>query len=286
MSILIADSGSTKTRWALSCPYPVVVTTAGLNPRLTPESDFHDAVRQMMDSFPQSSQIQEVWFYGAGCGTTEMQSCVTSWLQRAFPAIPIHVVGDLLGACRASCGNSPGLVGILGTGSNLCHYDGTEILKQCPSTGYLLGDEGSGNHIGRLLLKDYLEGTMPDEVSRAFHQMYPLTTDQFLNHIYRENYPNRFLASLTPFAASMRHHPYVANLLLGAFDSFMALSSRHHLPQGLPLHLVGGITATFHEELFQSAHKHNLQLLRLLPDPLLPLLRFHSSTEKTLPEMK
>ena len=274
--ILIADSGGTKSRWTLADGDGTVVTTAGLNPLLTPEADFHAAVRQMLDQLPDAAGTGEVWFYGAGCGTEDVQARVTAWLRQAMPAAAIHVAGDLLGACRASCGHTAGLVGILGTGSNLCHYDGTAIDRQCPSTGYLLGDEGSGNHIGRRLLKDYLEGTMPEALHAAFAASYPMTYGEFLECLYRRPYPNRFLASFVPFAAAHRDDPYVAALVADCFDAFMAQVRRHHLPDTEPLHLVGGLTAAFPAELRAAATRAALSLSSLTPDPLEGMRRYHS----------
>lgn len=277
MKSLIVDSGSTKTRWRLTDGEGTVVTTVGLNPLLTPEADFRAAVRQMLGELPEAADSMDVWFYGAGCGTEEMTSRVASWLGKELPNATVHVAGDLLGACRAACGHAAGLVGILGTGSNLCHYDGETIDRQCFSTGYLLGDEGSGNHIGRRLLKDYLEGSMPDEVTAWFHEENAMTHEEFLHHLYQRSYPNRFLASLAPFASRHRETPYVAQVLNECFNAFMLQVERHHLPKEEPLHLVGGLAASFAKEMGKAAELNGLHLVSLTPDPLERLVRFHSN---------
>lgn len=274
--ILIADSGSTKTRWVTDSADSMIVSTQGLNPRLTPEADFHGAVEAMLQQMPAAATVEEVHFYGAGCGTADMLERIRHWMQPHFSYATIYAEGDMLGACRAACQGDSGLVGILGTGSNLCHYDGERIDRQCPSTGYLLGDEGSGNHIGRRLLKDYLEETMPEDISTLFHECYPMTASEFLLQLYQEPYPNRFLASLVPFAAEMRDNPYIAWVLRHCFDAFMAQVERHHLPKDEPLRLVGGLTATFEEELRSSAERHGLRLEACVPDPLEGLRHFHS----------
>ena len=276
MKTLVADSGSTKTRWALAGGDSPTAVTPGLNPLLTPEADFHAAVRQMLADLPGAAGVGEVWFYGAGCGTEEMQSRVASWLGDDLPDATVHVAGDLLGACRATCGHAAGLVGILGTGSNLCHYDGTRIDHRWTSTGYLLGDEGSGNHIGRRLLKDYLEGTMPETIGTWFHTEHPMSHEEFLRHLYQESYPNRFLASLVPFAVRHKGDPYVDGILAECFDAFMAQVARHRLPASQPLHLVGGLTTPFAPDLHAAARRAGLTLATLTPDPLPALLRFHA----------
>lgn len=279
MTILIADSGGTKTRWTLAGGDGRVASTAGLNPLLTPEADFHAAVRRMLGELPGAAAVREVRFYGAGCGTPDMQARVAAWLGNDLPGAAAHVAGDLLGACRAVCGRTAGLVGILGTGSNLCHYDGAAIDRRWTSTGYLLGDEGSGNHIGRRLLKDYLEGTMPEAVATDFHREHPMSHEEFLRHLYEEPYPNRFLASLVPFAVSHKGDPYVEGVVAECFDAFMAQVVRHRLPVTSPLHLVGGLTTPFATALHAAARRAGLALASLTPDPLPGLVLFHEQEE-------
>ena len=189
----------------------------------------------------------------------------------------VQVEGDLLGACRATCGYSHGWVGILGTGSNLCFYDGTVITRQRVSTGFILGDEGSGNHIGRRLLKDYLEERMPISLSVMFHDTYPMTTDQFIDRIYRQPHPNRFLASLASFAAEHQQEPYVAAVLDECFGSFFDQLETFGGPQSIPLHLVGGITQSFAHPLSQAAEYRGITLGKTIGDPMAGLVALHKA---------
>ena len=277
MATLIADSGSSKTHWTTDGADSMVVSTQGLNPRQTVESDFHAAVEEMLRQLPVATEAMEVYFYGAGCGTEAMRHRVETWLKSHFPHATLHIHTDLIGACRAVCHHRRGSVGILGTGSNLCHYTGHDIDHSCPSVGYLLGDEGSGNHIGRNLLKDYLEGFMPKVLSDRFHEFCPLTHDQFLTQLYQRPYPNRYLATLTPFAAQWRDDPYIADLLARCFDAFMVQVRRHGLPADEPLHIVGGITRSFAAELYAAAERQGLQTGILMPDPIEGLRSYHHS---------
>ena len=276
--ILIADSGSTKTHWALLTPEGTQEAfTAGLNPRLSDAEAFDSAISQLRQALTQPfNQIEQLFFYGAGCGTIQMQNLVKERLASAFPTAAISVEGDLLGACRAACGKEAGLVGILGTGSNLCHYDGQHIDRQRPSTGYLLGDEGSGNHIGRRLLKDYLEERMPAAVSRLFEKAYPYPADHFLDQLYRQPNPNRYLASLTPFAARHRANPYIMQVIEACFASFFDLLDYFPPQQRGTLCLVGGLTATFGVELRALANRRGIDLGPLLADPMEGLIHYHS----------
>lgn len=274
--ILIADSGSTKTHWVgMSNGNVASCATQGLNPRLTDDALFASVLEQVAHELVGASAVGMIFFYGAGCGTPESQQRVSRLLQSQFGATHIEVEGDLLGACRAACGRDAGLVGILGTGSNMCYYDGTSIARQRVSTGFILGDEGSGNHIGRRLLKDYLEDRMPKDVSIMFHETYPLTNDQFIDRLYRQPFANRFLASLAPLAAQHQSHPYIERVLDDCFGAFFEGVDYYADGRRLPLHLVGGITHSFAPSLRRVAEKCNVELGLLIADPMERLQRYH-----------
>ena len=273
--ILIADSGSTKTHWC-SVDGGVVreLVTQGLNPRLT---DDHTLLTVFRHAREQLGSPDALFFYGAGCGTQEMQQRMASQLSVVFTKATCHCEGDLLGACRALCGDNAGMVGILGTGSNLCYYDGSVIARQRTSTGYILGDEGSGNHIGRRMLKDYLEERMPTHLRAMFHDSYGMTHSQLLDRLYSQPYPNRFLASLTPFAAQHQDDPYITDLLHGCFGSFFNQLDYFDEFRTMPLNLVGGIVRTFLPAIRQAAESHRVTLGTLLPDPMQGLVQYHSA---------
>lgn len=272
--IVVADSGSTKTRWVgMVQGEKREVVTQGLNPRLTDDETLKDTFALARLQMPE--EVEALYFYGAGCGTAVVQQRMRELLAASFDKAVIEVNGDLLGACRASSGSMAGLVGIVGTGSNLCYYDGRKVARQRVSTGFILGDEGSGNHVGRRLLKDYLEERMPKRVSDLFHEEYGYTADQFIDRLYRQPYPNRFLASLVPFAARHREDEYVAQILSSCFDAFFDGTDYFEDYRKLPLHLVGGMTATFEMELRLSAAHHGILLGQFVPDPSEPLLHYH-----------
>ena len=271
--ILIADSGSTKTHWCSVDNSGVCeFVTQGLNPRLTNEDTLLTVFRQTREHL---GDPDEVFFYGAGCGTIEIQQRMATLLSVVFLQAKCHCEGDLLGACRATCGSRPGMVGILGTGSNLCYYDGDKIALQRVSTGYILGDEGSGNHIGKRLLKDYLEERMPSHLRIMFHDSYGMTHGQFLDRLYSHPYPNRFLASFVPFAAQHHDDPYITTVLHDCFGSFFNQLDYFEAHRRMPLNLVGGIVRTFLPAIQQAAESQGVKLGLILPDPMQGLLRYH-----------
>ena len=69
------------------------------------------------------------------------------------------------------------------------------LQQKVPSLGYLLGDEGSGSHLGRLLLSAGLRDELPKDLLRILK----LDKELILDKLYESSSPNRFLASLVLF---------------------------------------------------------------------------------------
>ena len=106
MKILIADSGSTKTDWALVDEQGNVMVTCktqGISPIHQSDAEILDV---LCKELVLSEQPQEVFFYGSGV-TEAMKSRMKSLLQQSFPEAKVEAEGDMLGAARALFGKKP-----------------------------------------------------------------------------------------------------------------------------------------------------------------------------------
>lgn len=164
--ILVADSGSTKTDWRLIKDNKIInsFSSIGLNPYfITPEllSTFKNEISSKINP----KEIKLVNFYGAGCSGNKNRVYISEILKDIFLNSKIIVETDLLGAARASFSKEKGIVIILGTGANTCLFDGEKINSNLPSLGYLFGDEGGGDYLGKQLINDYLKYFLPNEIS-------------------------------------------------------------------------------------------------------------------------
>ncbi len=274
--ILIADSGSTKTTW-MEVESGNKIVTEGLNPHFTTDEAFLAACSIVHQHFHLSSFHFPLHFYGAGCGSEQQQGRVAELLYKAFGTSDIHVETDMLGACRAVCGREDGLVGILGTGSNACYYDGDRIALQAVSTGYILGDHGSANHVGRRLLQDYLTGIMPRNLMGRFQETYPMTKDEFLEAVYHQPYANRFLASLAKFAVEHREDGYCSSeILVSLYEWYnYQLEGLQKLSYCCRLSLVGGFAVHIKPLLDIVAKDKDLEIVKVAADPIDGLRQYH-----------
>jgi glucosamine kinase len=280
--ILIADSGSTKTEWVLLDGKPMLngLHTKGVNPYfLSVEEITHIFSTELIPQLNvDPSLITEVHYYGAGCSSTEKCSMVELPLAQYFTNAKIEVTHDLLGAARAACGHHEGIAAILGTGSNSCLFDGSTIVANQPSLGFIMGDEGSGGYIGKELLKQFLYRELPEELHRAFDQKYSITKEIVLQKIYKESMPNTYAASFTQFVAAHIQTPAMQQLVLDAFDVFF---KRHisSYPQftHYPISVIGSVGFVFEQQLREIASNYQTTIHQLIQKPMDGLIQFHTA---------
>lgn len=272
---LIADSGSSKTAWAIVQDDQVsYITTMGINPVRDSADNINLLLQhELLPLLPQAP-IQAVHFYGAGC-ISPFKEPLERLLNEILQPQLLNVESDLLGAARALCGHQPGIACILGTGSNSCYYDGESIADNVSPLGFILGDEGSGAVLGRLLVGDLLKGQLPAEMRDEFLQHFSLTPADIIRRVYREPLPNRFLASLVPFIHLHMDHPGIHRLVVGAFRQFFRRNVALYARPDLPVHFVGGIAGSMTRQLIEAAEAEGFLVGRIEQNPIEHMVEYH-----------
>lgn len=280
--IVVTDSGSTKADWifANSSGFQQLVRTVGINPFLHGADLITEMVgRDLRDAAP-VEEVEEVFFYGAGCSDEKRCRIMQEGLSAIFPKAEIFVEHDLLAAARAACGREPGIACILGTGSNSCAYDGSLIIDNVPSLGYLVGDEGSGSHLGKSLLKAYYYREMPNDLKLEFQQEMASDKTAVFDQIYGEK-PNVYLASLSEFLTRRLDHPFAVEMASQCFREFF---QRHVFKyencHRLPIHFVGSIAFLYQDIIFDVLNKMGLHPGRVIRKPIQELVNFHLHEDK------
>lgn len=277
--MIIVDSGSTKTHWCLVDENgEKLIQTIGINPYQMNNEAIQDVLTKELLPYLNGETVSQVHFYGAGCSTDQKCNLLDSVLQDFFTAANIEVHHDLLGAARALCGRENGVACILGTGCNSCYYDGENVKDQISSLGYVLGDEGSGAYLGKLLIRDYYQGTMPYEVQQLFKEEFDPVLENILDRVYNQPQPSRFLASYCPFISKNISHPYLYNLVSSSFDEFF---QKHVLKfeeaRTSKIHFLGSIAYYFSDILKESADKAGLKIGKIYESPIQGLVEYHNN---------
>lgn len=276
--ILLADSGSTKTDWGLVENGKLVkrLRTSGMNPfQMLEEAITEEIKTHLVPELP-GTVLDEVHFYGAGC-TKEKQPIVERAL-RANLTIngECEVASDMLGAARGICGHKPGIACILGTGSNSCSYDGKNLVKNVSPLGFILGDEGSGAVLGKLLVGDVLKNQMPEAITKRFFEKYKLTSAEIIDRVYRQPKPNTFLASFVPFLEENIDEPKIYNLVKESFRSFLRRNVMQYDGwQTLPIGFNGSIAKIYKKPLLEALEEEGMHLGRIIQAPMEAMVEYH-----------
>lgn len=278
--ILIADCGSTKIDWCFVENSKVVKTikTCGINALMLTQEEIAERLQtQLAPELGEYRRVDAVYFYGAGCISPDVCDNMRQAIATVIEAKEIHVATDLLAAARALCGREPGIACIMGTGSNSCYYDGQEIRDNVSPLGYILGDEGSGAVLGKILVGDVLKHQLPEHLCQAFLDEYHLDRLAIIKRVYKEPQANRFLASLTPFLAKYIHEPAIHDLVLRSFKSFFVRNI--HAYEGyreLPVNFIGSIAYYYEKVLREAAEATGCHIGTILKVPMPGLIAFHS----------
>ncbi|MEM9836119.1 MAG: hypothetical protein AAF828_06435 [Bacteroidota bacterium] len=276
--VLVADCGGTKADWVLleTGRADQLVSTGGFNPVVHAPEKLTEELNQLQDELLPEVEVRQVFYYGAGCWDERRKDIVRAGLRQVWPAAELNVFHDLLGAARATCGRHPGIACILGTGSNTCLYNGTDVTDNVTNLGYLLGDEGSGSYLGKDFLRAYFYRELDDELVAAFESYTGISRSIVLDKVYESEVPNTYLASFTRFMGEHIDHPLIQRMVLNGFGEFLdrhVRKYRGHL--GLPIHFIGSIAFHFKDILLAALHERDMQVGNFVQKPIEALANFH-----------
>lgn len=268
---IIVDSGATKSEFIALYHKKIYAhfDTLGINANYSSDKEIEDVYQYAQQILKDNLlQIKTITHYGAGCLRQENITRIKTIIQHYFPYTEVFVYSDLLVPCHALCRNSEGIVGILGTGAAVCHFDGNAIIKVAPSLGYLLGDEGSGIDLGKRFLKAYLSKHLSKKTNELFEKWSPIASTEIISHLYSLPSPRKYFASIAPFLSENQNNQEIKNICKEAFVHFFR-NNRSYFPQNnFSWYLSGSIAFYFKEIIQEVAYEENIQLQTIIQKPL------------------
>ena len=280
MSILIADSGATKTEWCLKDgdKDPIdKITTEGLNPYYHTAGSIRSVVSSSLLPSLDADNIKKVFFYGAGCDSDEKKQIVLEALQSGFGKADIHVYHDLLAAARACFFDEPGIACILGTGSNSCLYDGEKIAEHIPSLAFILGDEGSAGYFGKKLINSYFRFEVPDDLVDDLEKNYNMSLEHITKGLYDNPQKSRFIASYGAFLGDHSDHPFIKSMLREGFENFITrIIMKYTDAEKYEVRFIGSVAYAHQEMIKEILEENGMKPGLFIGKPMDRLVEYHS----------
>ncbi|WP_457617882.1 N-acetylglucosamine kinase [Lutibacter sp.] len=281
--ILIADGGSTKADWVLlkkSGEELLRTRTAGLNPAVFDEGLLVKRIQENSDLETYKEKITHVYFYGAGCGTEKAALLLKLIFESFFVNALVDVEEDTYAATFAVTTN-PGIVCILGTGSNSCYFDGENVDVRIASLGYVLMDEASGNYFGKKLIRDYYYHKMPKDIAKQFEEQFDIDADTIKRNVYKKENPNTYLAHFAEFIFKNERNVYFNKVLhKGIKDFFKNKILPYKEAEYVPVHFVGSIAYFAQDIIKDVARFYMIELGNIVRRPIDGLIDYHRKKMK------
>lgn len=276
--ILIVESGSTKSDWVLveNGATTKRFKTMGFNPFFHNEQVISSAIKNNIELCDISNNVLQVFFYGAGCSSDEMNAIVSNALESIFMNAEVSVEHDLLACALATYEGKPSIACILGTGSNSCYYDGQKLTENVPALGYILGDEGSGSFYGKKLLTDFLYNKLPEDMSRDLLNSFKIDKEIIFENVYMKPHANVYLASFMKFISGYKHTEYVDSMVKEGMEKFI----QNHVCcyenyKEVKVHFIGSLSFIFKDQLNFSANKLGVNVGLVIKNPVDNLVTYH-----------
>lgn len=280
--IAVVYSGSRFANWKIADKDKEVIDirTQGINPFFNDEKYILNLLNKNIKFIHNAEKIKKIYFFGAGATSKERNDIIQTAFSKFFRYSKVFVYHDLEAAAKATCNDQPGIVCIMGSGSNAACFDGKKIIENNYGLGYAIADEGSANWLGKMLIKQYLTEILPTDFRKIFNKKYDLDKRLVLDKVYKQAHPNLFLSSFVDLLLENKNHPFVKDLVKKGFSLFMEtylIPLQEQYGSELPVHFVGTVSANFEDYLLEVAQEKNIQIKSVVKEPIYNLLNYYAN---------
>jgi len=277
--VAVVYSGSKTAFWKITQNGQVVAhcNTTGLNPCFVDPKTILQILNKKVALVNNAENIKKIYFFAAGASSADRKEELAKTLASFFKYSKIVVENDLFGAAKAACYDQPGIVGMLGSGAHCAYFDGKKPGNNNFGLGYILGDEGSSNYFGKILLREFLSLKMPKDIETKFILTYNLDRPQILERIYNKPQANIFLTSFFDFFTQNSKHEYIRKLIDGGFEKYI---ETYVLPiaekySDREIHIVGKVGAELEDRLRLVADRYDIKIKSIIKEPIQNLLKHY-----------
>jgi glucosamine kinase len=279
--IAVVYSGSNNAGWRLAYKGRTIASfnTNAINPYFNDEKYIIQLLNKNINLIHHAEEIKRIYFFGAGASSDTLKQIVYNGFAAFFKFAKITVGHDIEAAAIACCRNTPGIVSICGSGSNAAWYDGKKVKPNNYGLGYILADEGSGNWLGRQLIKGFMNETLPPNIRKKFVQRYDADRKTLLEKVYRQKQPALFLSSFSDFYLENKQDAYLRNIITTGFgkliDTYLIPLHKQH-PEA-SVRFAGTVAANFQDYLYEAAEGTGIKIADIIKEPINHLLTYYSN---------
>ena len=275
---LIVDSGSSRSRWVLMDNQEQLkkFEAQGINP--TQQSI--ETIRHILDEINHvladwKENIQRISYYGSGCGRKSSIQKIGSLLREKFQYGDITIGTDLLGAARAVYKNKSGIIGILGTGSNIGLFDGRQITETKPGHGYIFSEYGSASHMGKLFLQALMDEELSSTTRSLFFEEHDVGLDDLLPALYASKTIAADLGYFARFMHRYRGRPDIAYLIKESIEGLVKRILKMNHDCSLPVSFTGSVAMAFEDTLKKALRENSMPIGLFEKEPINGLIAYH-----------
>jgi len=270
--ILIGTSGSTKCDWQLVDNKKTLIkkSTKGMNPFFMDDVAISDIVKSLGDEIiDHKKEIEVVYYFGAGCSSKHFAAMLERGISMVFNHSHLYVKEDIVAAAFATFDGKPSITALMGTGSNACHFDGDIVRQEVSGMDFILGDEGSRSHFGKLLLSKYLKKQLPEAIANDLEKEFRLTKEEILLNVYIKPYANVYLSSFSQFIKERIDHPFLRDMVKQSINEFVTTYvCSYNNYKNLAVNFVGSVPYFFEEIVNEVVEQNELQKGVFIEEPI------------------
>jgi glucosamine kinase len=279
--IAVVYSGSHYAHWRLADKDRTVASfkTTGINPYFNDEKSILHLFNKNINLIHHAEEVKRIHFFGPGLSLPEFKNVIRNAFLAFFKFAKITIGHDIEAVALAGCKGQPGIICVCGSGSNAAWFDGRRIKANNYGLGYILADEGSGNWLGRELLKAFISKKMPDALSKKFTKKYNFDRNLILDKVYRQKQPALFLSSFNDYFIDNRDDEYIHDLINTGFEklvnTYLVPLNRQY--PGSPVHCSGSVAIHFQDNLQAVAQKADINIESIVRSPINNLLTYYTN---------
>lgn len=277
--ILVIFTGSRYADWRVAEKGRVLhgFRTVGINSYIQDENFINQLLNKNTELLYNAEKIKKIFFFGAGASSKERQEKIEKVFSLFFKNAKVRVSHDLDASALSTFGDEKGIIGIIGSGSNIGYYNGKKVVPNNYGLGYILADEGSTNWLGRILLKDFLTDMMPSVIREKMLAEHPIDRKLILERIYNSPNPNIFLTSFADFIFTNKHDTYISGLVkrgLNLYTETYLLALAEQYPDS-PVSFTGSVANNFSDVLEDILSEHGLHVHSIIREPIQNLTKYY-----------